>query len=108
MKLRALIIALFLVGFAFSTQAQSTATPKVTKRQVKQQKRINQGVKSGELTKGETVVLQKQQKAIRKGKIHAKSDGKVTKTERARLHARQNKANRNIARKKNNNRSRNN
>jgi hypothetical protein len=107
MKFKVLFIALFLFGFAFSTQAQSTTTPKVTKRQLKQQKRIGQGVASGELTKAELRQSGKQQKNIQKHKRKIKADGQVTKRERARLHRHQNQASRNIARKKNNNRSRN-
>ncbi len=106
MKIKMLLIGLFLVGFTFAVEAQ-TPTPKVTKRQVKQQARIGHGVKKGELTKGEVARLQKQQQRINKSKKHAKSDGKVTKKERAVLHKRQNAANRNIKRKKNNKVSRN-
>lgn len=106
MKIKVFIATVFLAIFAFSAQAQSTATPQVTKRQVKQQKRINKGVKSGELTRRETVSLQRQQKRIRGNKISAKSDGKVTTLERSRIHAQQNRASRNVARKKHNNRSR--
>lgn len=107
MKFKVLFIMLFLAGFSLSIQAQSTNTPKVSKRQANQQKRIVKGVAKGDLTKGEFKQLEKQQKNIQKHKRKAKSDGKVTKKERAGLHLHQNKASRNIARKKNNGRSRN-
>ncbi len=107
MKFKLLFVALFLVGFTFSTQAQSNTTPKVSKRQVKQQKRIGQGIASGELTKAELKQTRKQQKNIQKHKMKTKADGQVTKRERAGLHMHQNKASRNIARKKNNKNSRN-
>ncbi|PWD97920.1 hypothetical protein [Marinilabilia rubra] len=77
-------------------------TPVVKKRQMNQQTRINQGVKSGELTKRETVKLQKQQRNVRKTKRAAKADGVVTRGERAVIQHKQNKANRNIYRKKHN------
>ena len=105
MKLRMLLLGLFFVGFTLATQAQR-ATPKVSKRQVNQQKRIGHGVKNGELTKGEAVRLQKQQGRIRQTKRNAKSDGVVTKKERVGIHARQNAASKNIAYKKNNKHSR--
>ncbi len=92
--------------FAVSIQAQSTATPKVTKRQVNQSKRIGQGVNSGELTRGETKQLAHQQRRINRSKKAAKADGTVTKKERATIHARQNAASRNIKRKKHNKRDR--
>ena len=91
---------LFFFGTQHLIQAQ-TATPKVTKRQVNQQKRIRQGAKSGELTKKETVRLQRQQRRVRKHKRATKADGKVTRRERASVHMHQNKASRNIRRQKN-------
>ena len=105
MKLRMLLLGLFLVGFTVASHAQK-ATPKVSKRQVNQQKRIGHGVKNGELTRGEAVKLQKQQGRIRQSKKNAKADGVVTKKERVGIHARQNAASKNIAYKKNNARSR--
>jgi hypothetical protein len=99
MKVKLLILGLFLVGFAFSTQAQSAA-PGVKKRQVNQQKRIKEGVKSGELTGKEVLRLEKQQAKTQRAKKNAKSDGKVTGKERARLHHRQNRTSRQVARQK--------
>ncbi|MEM8906460.1 MAG: hypothetical protein AAGD05_01335 [Bacteroidota bacterium] len=101
MKIKVLLFGLFLLGFAFSTQAQ-TATPKVVDRQVTQQKRIQQGVRSGELSKKETVRLQKQQRHINRSKKRAKADGVVTKKERAQLHRKQNRASKNVYRAKHN------
>ena len=65
---------------------------RVKNRQVKQQKRIHQGVRSGELTKGEAIRLEKQQKHIQKSKRRAWSDGKLTPKERVRLEHRQDRA----------------
>lgn len=84
-------------------QAQSACA---SKRQVKQHKRINQGVKSGTLTKKETTNLKLQQGDIRRTKRQAKADGVVTRKEKARIVHKQNKANRNIHRKKHNQRTR--
>ena len=95
MKLKVIIFGLFVFGFAFAGEAQ-TATPKAKDRQVKQQKRIKQGVKSGELTKKETVQLKAQQAHIQRTKKKAKADGKVTKKERAKIQKKQNKASKNI------------
>lgn len=93
-------------GMAFTMNAQ-TATPEVKKTQVKQQKRIVQGVKSGELTKREAVKLEKQQKNIQRTKQRAKADGVVTKRERAVIKTKQVNASRNIAKQKNDRQSRN-
>ena len=106
MKFKALLFSLFFVGFAFTASAQ-TATPKVTKQQVRQQKRIAHGVKNGELTRGEVAKLQRQQRSINRSKKRAKADGVVTKKERVVLNARQKRASANIHHKKNNARDRN-
>jgi len=101
MKIKVLIIGLFVFGMTFTSNAQ-TGTPKVKDRQINQQKRIHKGVKSGELTKAEYKTLQQEQRKVNRTKRRAKADGQVTKGERARIHHKQNKASREIARKKNN------
>lgn len=106
MKTKTIILGLFFIGFAVAVQAQ-TATPGVTDRQVNQQKRIKQGVNNGELTKAETIELQKQQRRINKSKKAAKADGVVTNKEKVGIHARQNHASNNVYRKKHNGRDRN-
>ncbi len=82
--------------------AASKATPVVRKRQVHQQARIKQGVNSGQLTPAETRRLEAQQGKIQADKLEAKSDGTVTAAERAKLHREQDRASRNIYRKKHN------
>jgi len=100
----------FLIGFAMlvcnaSVSAQSNKRA-IKKTQIKQQKRIKQGVKSGDLTKRETVKLQKQQVNIQRTKKRAKSDGVVSRSERRKLKSKQALASKNIAVKKNNRRKR--
>ena len=104
MKIKLAIIGIFLFGFTFTTQAQTTKK-KVVKTQIKQQKRIKHGVKNGELTRGETIRLQKQQVNIQRTKRKAAADGVVTRKEKAVIRTKQAKASRNIARKKHNNRN---
>ena len=72
------------------------------KRQVRQQKRIHQGVKSGELTKKETLRLEREQRRIQKTKHKAIKDGELTPKERIRLERQQNRANKHIYRLKHN------
>jgi len=72
-----------------------------------QHQRIKQGVKSGELTKAETVNLAKDQKEIRQEVKAAKADGNVTTAERKDIRQDQRQASRKIYRKKHNNRDRN-
>lgn len=98
-----LLCSLTVVSFA---QSSDTKTPVIRQRQKIQQKRIGQGVRSGELTRRETVRLEKEQHAINHQKKAAKADGEVTKRERARIHHEQNQASQHIHRAKHNNRSR--
>ena len=83
MKKTIVLCALLVIGSALASA--QTATPRVTKRQLKQQGRIEQGVKSGELTGGETRRLEREQGKIQADKAKAKSDGVVTPAERAKL-----------------------
>jgi uncharacterized protein (DUF3084 family) len=91
------------VGFA---QEGNTKTPGVRKRQINQQKRIGQGVRSGELTKKEVKKLEHEQREINQEKKEAKADGTVTAEERKEIHKEQNQARRHIYRAKHNRRDR--
>ena len=77
--------------------------PGINQRQFNQLRRIGQGVKSGELTKGETRRLLKQQKSIRGEVRQAKADGSFTKKERGHVALRQWKASADIFVGKHNN-----
>jgi polyhydroxyalkanoate synthesis regulator phasin len=102
-KLRTLAAATlaFAAAGAFAQAASTpTATPRVDQRQANQEKRIDQGVASGELNKRETRRLTKEQHAIDRAENHAKADGTVTKTERRRLHKMQKHAGQDIHQQK--------
>jgi len=103
--MKSIWIALALGLATLGAQAQ-TATPKVDERQAKQEKRIDQGVASGELTGREARRLEKEQAAVDRMEDKAKADGKVTRKERRRLDAAQDAASHDIARKKHNARDR--
>lgn len=107
MKIATFLAAvLFVISLSASAMAQ-TKTPVVDQREKNQQERVKEGVKSGELTRGETRRLEAQQGKIKADEMVAKSDGKVTKAERRQLKREQNRASKNIYRKKHNNRDRN-
>lgn len=65
-------------------------------RQAKQAQRINQGIRSGELTRSEVAKLQHQQAHIRALERSAERDGHISRYERARIEAAQNAASRSI------------
>ena len=76
------------------------ATPGIDKRHAEQQKRIDQGVKSGELTAKEAARMEKGQERVQKMEDKAKADGKVTAKERARINQAQDVQSRRLAREK--------
>ena len=81
---------------AFAQAASAPSTPRVDKREANQEKRIDQGVASGQLNAKETRRLDKEQAAITKAETNAKADGKVTKHERRKLNKMQNAASKDI------------
>ena len=80
---------------------------KVGQRRENQQDRIAQGVKSGQLTAGETAKLENQQKGINQQvkADRAANGGKLTAGEKAQVNHEQNQASKNIYKKKHNNRT---
>jgi polyhydroxyalkanoate synthesis regulator phasin len=73
----------------------------IKERQKHQEKRIDQGVKSGELTKGETLKLEAEQAKIRRKKRRFKrNDGEIGPKERAKLEQEQDKASKHIYKEK--------
>ena len=75
-------------------------TPVIDERQANQEQRIDQGIASGQLNEREANRLNKQQEHVNKMEDRAKSDGVMTKKERARISAAQDRASRHIAREK--------
>jgi len=97
--LKSTIIALMLTA-PLAAFAQSTATPKFDQRQANQERRIDQGVQSGSLTPKETGRLEKGQDHLQTMENKAKSDGQVTKQERAQLQHAENRQSERIYRQK--------
>ena len=79
----------------------------VGQRQENQQDRIAQGVKSGQLTAGETTKLEKQQQGINRevNGMREENGGKLSKADKALVNRQQNRASRNIYNKKHNGRT---
>ena len=102
-KLKAAVVAvsLALAGSAFAqTATDPAATPGIDKRQANQQRRIEQGAKSGQLTNREAARLEKREAKLQADKEKARADGKVTKKERVALHREANRDSRAIYRQK--------
>ena len=82
-----------------------TNDPVIQQREINQEKRIDQGVGSGQLTPNEAGRVEAQQARIKQTEDRMKADGKLTAAERGKLTRMQNRASRNIYRKKHNLRS---
>jgi len=95
-------LTVVLVAFAASVAGAATATPRIDRREVRQHARIQQGVRSGELTPRETARLRAGQGHVRRMERRAKSDGVVTPGERANITRAQNRQSRRIYRLKHN------
>ena len=89
-------MTLLMTGMAYA----EAETPVIDQRPANQEKRIDQGIASGQLNEREANRLNKQQGHINKMEDKAKSDGVVTKKEKARIHQAQDRASRHIAREK--------
>ena len=99
------VVALILTAFALPALAQgTTATPRIDQRLSNQEQRIEQGEQSGALTQREAATLEKREARTQADLAAAKSDGSVTRAERAGLHHELNGNSRAIARKKHNRR----
>src|SRR5688572_26970148 len=96
--LAATAIAVTLAGFAGAPDANAHGVrdPGVNASQQNQRQRIQQGVRSGELTRRETRGLAEQQRDIRQLERAYKSDGTLTGPERRDLRHEQNQASRTI------------
>jgi uncharacterized membrane protein YebE (DUF533 family) len=89
-----------LAAIALPVLAQTPApnTSRIDKREARQQQRIDQGVKSGQITPREAARLQKGQQRIERMEANAKADGRVTKRERAAIERAQDRQSKAIAR----------
>lgn len=95
----AVMAGLVLAATSIGAQAD-TRDPRVNARQHNQSARIQQGVRSGELTRRETRGLAEGQRDVRQLERAYKSDGTLTGAERRDLHHEQNQASRDIYQQK--------
>ena len=106
-----LIAALMLTGATAAIAQTTPATPagqqpapnaqqRIDTREANQQKRIEQGVKSGDLTQKEAARLEKGQARVQKMEDKAKADGTITKKEARQIEKTQDHQSKKIAREK--------
>jgi hypothetical protein len=109
MNLSKLVLVASLTLTPAAIHAQTPPTPgqhdyNINQRKVNQQDRIAQGVKSGELTAGETSRLEHQEAGINQEErgMRAQDNGHLTKADRQTIHQQQNQESRRIYRDKHN------
>jgi hypothetical protein len=90
------------IGAALAVPALAQNTADVVQRDVNQQKRIDQGLQSGQLTTKEASQLEKGEARIEKMEQRADADGKMTDAEKRRIEQAQNKESQQIYQDKHN------
>jgi hypothetical protein len=100
----ALTFAIAPVAVLAQTTTTTTPPPTINQRKENQQDRIAQGVKSGQLTAGETSHLEHQESAINHEEhaMRAQDNGHLTKADRSLINKQQNQESRRIYRDKHN------
>lgn len=94
------ILAALAIVFAVQTAEAHPHGNSVRHKQYNQHKRIQQGVRSGQLTRPEAHMLRAQQAKVRHYKQMAMADGRITRNERQLITRTQAQAHRNIYRQK--------
>ena len=102
MKIRLNAIAAGLAACAISMAANAQNAADTVQRDVNQQNRIEDGLKSGQLNTKEAGKLEREESHIDKMESNALKDGKMTNSEKRRIERAENKASRDIARDKSN------
>jgi hypothetical protein len=88
------------------TSVANAQTPVINHRQHNQERRINQGVRSGELTRREAHNLRHDERRIRNEKRFAMATGRMTPRERTHIRHQENRLSHKIYRDKHNGRIR--
>ena len=105
---QSMIAILILSFFQISIAEAASRNQRIKRTQVRQAKRIRNGVQNGTLTRGETRQLVRQQRRVNRTRRRAVSDdGRIDNKELAKIRARQARASGNIYRKKHNRRNQN-
>ena len=105
MHLKATVVAIALAmlpGLALAQSGPGSNTgARIDQRQANQQQRINEGIRSGDLTRREAARLQQGQANIQRMEDRARADGKITKQEARQIERAQDRQSRVIARERN-------
>lgn len=95
MRLSSLLVLVLTLTFGISAFAD-----RGDRRQMRQHERIREGVRNGELTRGEAAKLRAGQEHVRRLEHRAEKDGDVTAEEKLRIEKAQDRQNRRIFKEK--------
>ncbi len=98
--MKTILVAALAAAFAMPALAQTQSTPRIDKRQELQDRRIEQGEKSGALNEREAARLERGQERVQKMEDKAAADGRISAKERVRIERAQDKQSRRIYREK--------
>lgn len=94
------ILAVCVAAFSVDVALAAPGIENAQERNVNQQQRIEQGLKSGELSTREAGKLEREQAQVERTEARAMRDGTVSATEQKRINALENRASRDIYRQK--------
>lgn len=97
---KSILATIVIAAFALPGFALAQSTPRIDKRQENQDKRIEQGVKSGELNKKEAARMEKGQERVQKIENKAMADGKMTTKEKVVVERAQDRQSKRVYRQK--------
>ena len=97
-----ILAAALVAAFALPVFAQVASTPRIDQRQAEQQRRIEAGIRSGQINRKEAAHLRRQQARIQQMENQAMADGRMSRPERIRIEHAQNKESLRIAKQKHN------
>ena len=101
------LIAFIVLSVFFMINANTVNARRMDRREHRQNARIANGEASGQLTRGETRKLAKEQGRIHRAEARAESDGVVTGREKAHIEHMQDRASKDIYRAKHNDKTQN-
>ena len=102
MKRTTILASAVIAAIALPVFAQVASTPRIDERQAEQQRRIEEGIRSGQINRKEAAHLRRQQARIQRMENQAMADGRMSRAERVRIEHAQNKESLRIAKQKHN------
>jgi hypothetical protein len=96
--MKKLLIVAALGALSLPAFAQVHSTPRIDQRQENQERRIEQGIRLGQINRREAFELRSELREIRRMERRAAADGRISPREQARIDQAQDQLSRNIAR----------